>query len=153
RNQKPRPALASSGDYQYEDAMSFVDELRWRGLIQQVSDERLGAIMAAEKLTLYSGFDPTASSFHVGNLMPIFALRRAQLHGHKPIALVGGATGMVGDPSGKADERKLLSVEEIDANLQAMKQQLARFIDFDDAILCNNADWFREFSYLGFLRD
>src|SRR5438067_10951270 len=133
--------------------MSFVDELKWRGLIQQVSDERLGEIMAAEKLALYSGFDPTASSFHVGNLMPILALRRAQLHGHKPIALVGGATGMIGDPSGKADERKLLSVEEIDANLQAMKRQLGRFLDFDRAELVNNGDWFRGLSYLGFLRD
>jgi tyrosyl-tRNA synthetase len=109
--------------------------------------------MGAEKLTLYSGFDPTASSFHVGNLVPIFALRRAQLFGHKPIALVGGATGMIGDPSGKADERKLMAVEEIEANVAALKKQFARFLDFDDAILCNNGDWFRDFSYLGFLRD
>jgi tyrosyl-tRNA synthetase len=131
--------------------MSFVDELKWRGLIQQVSDERLGEIMGAEKLTLYSGFDPTASSFHVGNLIPIFAMRRAQLFGHKPIGLVGGATGMIGDPSGKADERKLLSVETIESNLQAMRKQLERFVE--NAVMVNNGDWFRDFSYLGFLRD
>jgi tyrosyl-tRNA synthetase len=143
--------LARHGDYRYEKAMSFVDELKWRGLIQQVSDERLGELMRAEKLSLYSGFDPTASSFHVGNLVPIFALKRAQLHGHKPIALVGGATGMIGDPSGKADERKLLSVETIEANLQAMRKQLERFVE--NAVMVNNGDWFRDFSYLGFLRD
>ena len=131
--------------------MSFVDEMTWRGLIQQVSDERLGEKMRAEKLTLYSGFDPTAASFHVGSLMPIFGLRRAQLHGHKPIALVGGATGMIGDPSGKADERKLLSVEEIDRNLAGLRKQLARFVD--DAVIVNNGDWFRGLGYLDFLRD
>jgi tyrosyl-tRNA synthetase len=133
--------------------MSFVEEMQWRGLIQQVSDERLGEIMRAEKLTLYSGFDPTSSSLHVGNLMPIFGLRRAQLHGHHPVALVGGATGMIGDPSGKSDERKLLTVETIAANLHAIRNQLGRFLDFSDAVVVNNGDWFDGFSYLGFLRD
>src|SRR5262249_2011268 len=97
--------LAPRRESEYEMPMSFVEEMRWRGLIQQESDARLAEIMSNEKLTLYSGFDPTAASFHVGNLMPIFGLRRAQLHGHHPIALVGGATGMIGDPSGKAGER------------------------------------------------
>jgi len=131
--------------------MSYLDEMVWRGLVQQVSDERLGAIMAGEKLSLYSGFDPTAPSFHVGNLIPLFALRRAALHGHKPILLVGGATGMIGDPSGKADERKLLSVETLEANLAGMRRQAERLVE--GAVLVNNGDWFRDFSYLGFLRD
>jgi tyrosyl-tRNA synthetase len=131
--------------------MSYVDEMIWRGLVQQVSDERLGAIMAGEKLSLYSGFDPTAASFHVGNLIPLFALRRAALYGHKPILLVGGATGMIGDPSGKADERKLLSVETLEANLAGMRKQAERLVE--GATLVNNGDWFRDFSYLGFLRD
>src|SRR6478672_4620772 len=106
--------------------MSFVEEMQWRGLIQQTSDERLAEIMRGEKLTLYSGFDPTSSSLHLGNLFPIFGLRRAQLYGHHPIALVGGATGMIGDPSGKSDERKLLSVDQIAANLHGIRNQLGR---------------------------
>ncbi len=131
--------------------MSYLDEMKWRGLIQQVSDERLGEMMSGEKFTLYSGFDPTASSFHVGNLMPLLALRRAAEHGHTPVLLVGGATGMIGDPSGKADERKLLSAEVIETNLAGLRQQAARLVP--GATIVNNGDWFRGLSYLDFLRD
>src|SRR5262245_61350796 len=138
--------------------MSFVEDMQWRGLVQQVSDPRLGEIMSGEKLALYSGFDPTAPSLHVGNLMPIFGLRRAQQHGHKPIALVGGATGMVGDPSGKVGERKLLSHEDIEQNLVGIRKQLERLLDFSSnafsrAEMVNNGDWFKNFGYLEFLRD
>ena len=99
-----------------EDALSYFAEMRWRGLINQVSDPLLGGYMDAGKFTLYCGFDPSAPSLHVGNLIPILGLRRAQLHGHKPIALVGGATGIIGDPSGKSAERKLLPYEAIERN-------------------------------------
>jgi tyrosyl-tRNA synthetase len=133
--------------------MSFVDELAWRGLVKQVSHEHLAALMREQKLTLYSGFDPTAPSLHVGNLMPILALRRAQLHGHRPVVLVGGATGMIGDPSGKAEERKLLGAEELERNQEGIRRQLARFIDLDQGLMVNNADWFRGLGYLDFLRD
>src|SRR5205823_5015635 len=92
--------------------MSFVDELSWRGLVHQVSDPSLAARMRSERLTLYSGFDPTSDSLHVGNLLQILALMRAQRGGHRPIAVVGGATGMIGDPSGKSEERKFLPEEE-----------------------------------------
>jgi tyrosyl-tRNA synthetase len=138
--------------------MSFIDDLTWRGLIQQASDPRLGELMAGEKFSLYSGFDPTAPSLHVGNLMPIFGLRRAQQHGHTPVALVGGATGMIGDPSGKAGERTLKPLEEIDANLAAMRKQLEKLLDFspglsNSAVMVNNRDWFQGYGYLEFLRD
>lgn len=133
--------------------MSFIEELSWRGLIKQMSHEQLDALMRAEKPPLYSGFDPSAPSLHVGNLMPLFSLRRAQLHGHKPVALVGGATGMIGDPSGKSNERKLLEADDVEANVASIKKQMAKFLDPADAIFVNNADWFKEFSYLGFLRD
>jgi tyrosyl-tRNA synthetase len=135
--------------------MSFVDEMRWRGLIQQVSDEKLGERMAAERFTLYSGFDPTASSLHVGNLIPTFGLMRAQRAGHKIIVLVGGATGMIGDPSGKADERKLLSVEDLQRNLEGIRAQFSRLVELDGehGLMANNGDWFAKFSYLEFLRD
>lgn len=134
--------------------MSFVDEFSWRGLIYQSSDERLSALMGREPFTLYAGFDPTASSLHLGSLLPVLALVRAQRHGHRPIAVVGGATGMVGDPSGKSAERKLLSLEELEANVQGIRKQLERFVDFSKgAILANNYDWFKDYGYLAFLRD
>lgn len=138
--------------------MSFIDDLTWRGLIQQTSDPKLGELMAGEKISLYSGFDPTAPSLHVGNLMPLFGLRRAQQHGHTPVVLVGGATGMIGDPSGKAGERTLKSLEEIDANLQSMRKQTEKLLDFspglsNSATVVNNRDWFQGFGYLEFLRD
>src|SRR5689334_8170109 len=130
--------------------MGFVEELAWRGLVNQKTDERLGALMEDERFSLYCGFDPTAPSLHVGSLLPIFVLMRAQRAGHRPIAVVGGATGMVGDPSGKTEERKLLSAEDLERNLVGIRAQLERFIDFggEGAILVNNYDWFRGYGYL-----
>jgi len=136
--------------------MSFVDEMSWRGLIKQVSHETLGEVMRAGSMTLYSGFDPTASSLHVGNLMPVMAMVRAQRHGHTPVVLVGGATGMIGDPSGKASERKLLDAEELHNNSVGIHQQLERFVDFSGknaAKMVNNYDWFKGLGYLEFMRD
>jgi tyrosyl-tRNA synthetase len=112
---------------------------------------------ARERVTVYVGFDPTASSLHVGSLLPIMALARLQRAGHTPIALVGGGTGLIGDPSGKSQERTLLSVEDVDANARGMRAQLERFLDFDarpnPARLINNADWLRSITLLEFLRD
>jgi tyrosyl-tRNA synthetase len=134
------------------------DDLVWRGLIHQATDEtNLGAWLRSGSRTLYVGFDPTASSLHVGSLLPLMMLRRFQKAGHKPIALVGGATGMIGDPSGKSEERNLLSAEALNANVTGVAKQLRRFLDFDSganaARLVNNFDWMRTFSYLDFLRD
>jgi tyrosyl-tRNA synthetase len=131
----------------------FVEEMQWRGLVKQLSHDTLADLMRGERLTLYSGFDPTARSLHVGNLMPIMGLRRAQLHGHHPIALVGGATGMIGDPSGKSSERNLLTAEVLAANLAGLEAQLSRFLDFEDASLVNNGDWIGPMTYLEMLRD
>src|SRR6185369_14211866 len=135
--------------------MDFVEELRWRGLVHQQTDPALADKLAAAPHTIYAGFDPTADSLHVGSLIPILALMRAQRAGHRPIALVGGATGMVGDPSGKSQERNLLDEEQLDRNVRGVRAQLERFLDFGQggAILVNNYDWMKDFSYLGFLRD
>jgi tyrosyl-tRNA synthetase len=124
-------------------------------LLQQSTDPALEDILQAGPMTLYAGFDPTADSLHVGSLVPILTLRRAQLAGHRPIALVGGATGMIGDPSGKTEERKLLSIEELERNVAGIRRQLERFLDFKagGAELVNNHDWFRGLGYLEFLRD
>ncbi|NQT11763.1 MAG: tyrosine--tRNA ligase, partial [Planctomycetes bacterium] len=132
--------------------------LKWRGLIHQTTDdEKLPGWLGEKPRSVYVGFDPTADSLHVGHLMGVMTLRRFQLAGHRPIALVGGATGMVGDPSGKSEERNLLSAEALEANVAAVKQQLARFLDFQSgptsAALVNNYDWMGEFGYLEFLRD
>jgi len=133
-------------------------ELAWRGLLNQSTDDGHLAEWFLEKpRTLYVGFDPTADSLHVGHLLAVMLLRRFQQAGHRPIALVGGATGMIGDPSGKSAERNLLSVETLRANVVAMEKQLRRFLDFDRgpnaAILVNNHDWMGPYSYLEFLRD
>jgi tyrosyl-tRNA synthetase len=131
------------------------DVLKERGFIEQVSDEE-GVRAAVERpITCYVGFDPSASSFHVGNLVPIMALAHMQRHGHRPIAIVGGGTGMVGDPSGKDEMRQLLSLEQIDANLITLKAQMARLLDFSEnrALMLNNADWLRPLNYLEFLRN
>src|SRR6476660_6118317 len=105
------------------------DELKWRGLIHQTTDDAgLPGWLAAERRTLYAGFDPTADSLHVGHLVALLILRRFQQAGHRPIALVGGATGMIGDPSGKSDERNLLSKEQLAANVDAMRTQMRRFL-------------------------
>ena len=133
-------------------------DLSWRGLIHQATDPRLGDWIRERPRTLYIGFDPTAESLHVGSLLPLMLLRRFQKAGHRPIALLGGATGMIGDPSGKSEERNLLSVEQLQANVAGVEKQMRHFLDFDPAsanpaILVNNFDWMRGFSYLEFLRD
>ena len=136
--------------------MSLFEELQWRGMVYDATDGA-SEMLAKEKVTCYIGFDPTASSLHVGSLLPIMALARLQRFGHSPIALVGGGTGMIGDPSGKSQERSLLSIEEIDQNARGMRAQLERFLDFDAtpnaARMMNNADWLRRLGLLEFLRD
>ena len=126
-----------------------------RGFIEQVTDEGKLRELLKSRVTCYIGFDPTASSFHVGNLVPIMALAQMQRHGHRPIALVGAGTGLVGDPSGKDQMRRLLTREEIDQNAVAQKKQFSRFLDFskDQALLLNNADWLTKLNYIDFLRD
>ena len=133
-------------------------ELDWRGLYADCTDrDALARRLAAGPVTLYCGFDPTADSLHVGNLVPLLALRRFQQHGHHPIALAGGATGMVGDPSGKSDERNLLSPDQLARHIACIQPQLARFLDFsaakNPARLVNNADWTAPLTLLDFLRD
>ena len=133
-------------------------ELKWRGLIHQTTDDaHLPDWLNGDSRTLYCGFDPTADSLHVGSLMPLMILRRFQRAGHRPIALVGGATGMIGDPSGKSEERNLLSVDVLRANLAGIESQMRLLLDFDRgpnaAILANNYDWMNRFSFLEFLRD
>ncbi len=136
---------------------NLIEELKWRGLIQDIipgTEEQLlkGPVSA------YVGFDPTADSLHIGSLVPIIVLVHLQNFGHKPIALVGGATGMVGDPSGKSEERNLLSKEILDKNVAAVKQQLSKFLDFNSGIsnaaeMVNNYDWFNNITFLDFIRD
>ena len=133
-------------------------ELCWRGLIHQVTDaEYLASWLAEGSRVLYAGFDPTADSLHVGHFLPLMTLRRFQRAGHRPIALLGGATGMIGDPSGKSEERNLLSAETLHANIASIEQQMRQLLDFgagrQAAILVNNHDWMAGFSYLDFLRD
>jgi tyrosyl-tRNA synthetase len=136
---------------------NLIDELRWRGLIHQVTDEDgLRKLLDSGPQTVYIGFDPTASSLHVGSLMQLMMLRRFQNAGHRPIGLVGGATGMIGDPSGKSEERNLLSTKQLQENVAGVEQQMRRFLSFEGdnaARLLNNFDWMKDFSYLEFLRD
>ncbi|MBL7732099.1 MAG: tyrosine--tRNA ligase [Chitinophagaceae bacterium] len=137
--------------------MNLIEELRWRGMIQDImpgTEEQL----AKEMTTGYIGFDPTADSLHIGSLVPILLLVHFQKAGHKPIALVGGATGMVGDPSGKSEERNLLSEEVLNKNVAGVKAQLEKFLDFNPALpnaaeMANNYDWFKTISFIDFLRD
>lgn len=137
--------------------MTLFEDLVSRGLAKQVTESDLPKALLAGPLTLYSGFDPTAEALHVGSLLPILTLRRFQLAGHRPIAVVGGATGMIGDPSGKSQERQLLSPAELEHNVVAVKKSLERFLDFspgkNTALLVNNASWFQGISYIDFLRD
>jgi tyrosyl-tRNA synthetase len=131
-------------------------ELSWRGMVSEATDG-LADLLEREAVTAYIGFDPTASSLHVGSLLTVMGLARLQRFGHHPIAIVGGGTGMIGDPSGKSQERKLLAREQLDENVVGIRKQLERFLDFDagpnPARIVNNADWLASFDLLGFLRD
>jgi len=135
---------------------TLLDELTWRGLVYDAT-EGLADLLSKERVTAYIGFDPTASSLHVGSLLTVMGLARLQRFGHSPIAIVGGGTGMIGDPSGKSQERMLLSRDQIDQNVAGIRLQLERFLDFDAepnaARIVNNSDWLAEFDLLGFLRD
>jgi len=138
-------------------ANAFLDELRWRGMLQDImpgTEEQLNK----ELTSAYIGFDPTADSLHIGSLVPILLLVHFQKAGHKPYALVGGATGMVGDPSGKSEERNMLSEEVLNRNVAGVKAQLEKFLDFDPAklnaaVMVNNYEWFKNISFLDFIRD
>ena len=135
---------------------NFVEILRERGFVEQTTHEQeLGDYFDRNRVTGYIGFDPTASSLHIGSLVPIMALAHMQRQGHRPIALVGGGTVMVGDPSGKTEMRKMLTLEEIEQNAAGIKKQLSRFLDFSDgkALLLNNAEWLTKLEYIPFLRD
>ncbi len=135
---------------------NFIEELKWRGILHDVMPGT-EELLNKEVVTGYIGFDPTADSLHVGSLAQIMTLLRFQLAGHKPLALVGGATGMVGDPSGKSAERNLLDADTLNKNVEGIKKQLSQFLDFDcganSAELVNNYDWFKNYSFLDFIRD
>jgi tyrosyl-tRNA synthetase len=141
----------------YPPRVSILDELQWRGLVADCTDTAELIKKLAAPVTLYCGFDPTADSLHVGNLVPLIALRRFQMFGHRPIAVAGGATGSIGDPSGKTQERQLLTAEILNHNISCVKTQLARLLDFETtqnpAELVDNASWTRDVSFLDFLRD
>ncbi|MBS4959626.1 MAG: tyrosine--tRNA ligase [Clostridiales bacterium] len=130
--------------------------LQERGFIEQMThEEELKKLFAEEKVTFYIGFDPTADSLHVGHFLTVMAMAHLQKCGHRPICLMGGGTGMIGDPTGKTDMRKMMTTETIDHNVECFKKQLSHFIDFSDdqAIIVNNADWIRSLNYIDFLRD
>ncbi|WP_066386087.1 tyrosine--tRNA ligase [Neobacillus mesonae] len=137
--------------------MDLLQDLQWRGIIyQQTDEEGLNELLNSEKISLYCGADPTADSLHIGHLVPFLTLRRFQQHGHRPIVLVGGATGLIGDPSGKSEERKLQTLEAVEKNVEGIKKQLAAIFDFDGdngAIMVNNYDWTSSMSVVTFLRD
>ncbi|MBX2926079.1 MAG: tyrosine--tRNA ligase [Chitinophagaceae bacterium] len=137
--------------------MTLIEELKWRGMLQDIipgTEEQLNK----EMTTGYIGFDPTADSLHIGSLVPILLLVHLQKRGHKPIALIGGATGMIGDPSGKSEERNLLTREQLDINVAGIRKQLEKHLDFNESLpnkaeLVNNYDWFKDISFIDFLRD
>jgi tyrosyl-tRNA synthetase len=134
----------------------IMDELDWRGLVHQSTDQASLRTHLSQSRVVYAGFDPTAPSLHCGHLLPLMMLRRFQRFGHVPIALIGGATGMIGDPSGKSEERVLLSADVLEENVQAMKKQMALYLDFDGpqaAKLVNNLDWMSDWTFINFLRD
>ncbi|MBO4845985.1 MAG: tyrosine--tRNA ligase [Lachnospiraceae bacterium] len=136
--------------------MGIFEELQARGLLAQLTDEEgIRELINNGKATFYIGFDPTADSLHVGHFMALCLMKRLQMAGNKPIALLGGGTGMIGDPSGKTDMRKMLTKEDIDHNIECFKKQMSRFIDFSDgkALLVNNADWLLELNYVDVLRE
>lgn len=147
----PRPA-----DNVPEQRMRVFDELTWRGFVQQTTHDDLAAELEKGPMTLYCGFDPTADSLHIGSLLPIMGLAHFQRAGHRPIALVGGGTGLIGDPSGKSQERQLLTSGDVARNAEGIRAQLERFLDFDGpaaATMANNADWLCGLELIPFLRD
>ena len=139
--------------------MNALDLLKERGFVKQITfEEDLYKAFENEMVPFYIGFDPTADSLHIGHYIPIMAMAHLQKAGHKPYALMGGGTGMIGDPSGKSDLRKVLTVEDIDSNVAKIRRQMERFLDFDEsrencAVIVNNADWLRSLNYIDFLRD
>ena len=135
--------------------MHILDVLKERGFIAQLTFEDELYEQLKEPTTFYVGFDPTADSLHIGHYIPIMAMAHMQRAGHRPIALMGGGTGMIGDPSGKSDMRKMMTTETIDANVASIKKQMSRFLDFGEggAIIANNADWLRSLNYVDFLRE
>ncbi len=137
--------------------MNFIEELKWRGMLQQMMPGT-EELLARERVTAYLGIDPTADSLHIGHLCGVMMLRHLQHCGHKPLALIGGATGMIGDPSGKSQERNLLDEETLNHNVACIREQLTRFLDFDDGSPCaaelvNNYDWMKDFTFLDFARE
>ncbi|MEK4284375.1 MULTISPECIES: tyrosine--tRNA ligase [unclassified Ureibacillus] len=137
---------------------ALLEDLKWRGLIyQQTDEEGLEKLLSGEKISLYVGVDPTADSMHIGHIVPLLTLRRFQQAGHKPVLLVGGATGMIGDPSGRSTERQLLTKEQIEKNVNGLKKQMERIFEFGDsensAILVNNYEWISQMNVIDFLRD
>jgi tyrosyl-tRNA synthetase len=135
---------------------SFLEELRWRGFLEATTSDDLDAFLSEGRRTIYVGFDPTADSLHLGSLIPVMGLAHAQRHGHRPLVLVGGGTGLIGDPSGKSGERTLLTEEKTREHAAAIRVQLSRFFDLssdDKALLLNNADWLCPLNLLEFLRD
>ncbi len=139
-----------------EKMMNIYDEFQWRGMLYEATPE-LREVLAKEKVTAYIGFDPSAASLHVGNLVPVMCLARLQRFDHTPIAIVGGGTGLIGDPGGKTSERQLLTTEQVEENLVGIKEQLSHFLDFsataNPARIINNADWLGPISMMEFLRD
>ena len=139
-----------------EEKMTVFDELKARGLLAQLTDEEeIKELINNGKAVFYIGFDPTADSLHVGHFMALCLMKRLQMAGNKPIALIGGGTAMIGDPSGRSDMRTMMTKETIDHNCECFKQQMSRFIEFgeDKAIMVNNADWLRDLNYIEFIRD
>lgn len=135
----------------------LLEDLSWRGLLyQQTDEEGMTALLDKEKVALYCGVDPTADSMHIGHIVPLLTLRRFQMHGHQPILLVGGATGTIGDPSGRSEERQLQSMEQVDQNVAAITEQMKRIFDFEadnGAKMVNNRDWISNMTIIDFLRD
>ena len=135
---------------------NIIEELRWRNALKDFTTGADTELINGN-ITCYNGFDPTAKSLHIGNLIPILGLQRLQKYGHSPIVIIGGGTGMIGDPSGRSDERKLLSLEKIEENLQGIRSQLEKFLDFDSkknpAKIINNAEWLKKINLIDFLRD
>ncbi|MBL7573438.1 tyrosine--tRNA ligase [Staphylococcus saccharolyticus] len=138
-------------------ANALIEDLKWRGLIYQQTDEQgIEDLLNKEQVTLYCGADPTADSLHIGHLLPFLTLRRFQEHGHRPIVLIGGGTGMIGDPSGKSEERVLQTEEQVEINVKSLSEQMHKLFEFGTdkgAILVNNKDWLGQISLISFLRD